>query len=89
MTNFTFETDPRFEQCKKEMYITYAVQIIFTVILNIVGFSLSGKPLSEYTSYFGLPSWWALCLLIALIFCAIIIYISLYVFKDCKVDPYI
>jgi uncharacterized membrane protein YhdT len=89
MSKLPFQTDPRFEQCKREMYITYAVQIIFTIVLNVVGFSLAGKPLSEYTFYLGMPSWWFIALLIALLFVGAIIYISLYVFKDCKVDPYI
>lgn len=84
-----FRNDPRFKICFKEMLLTYALQILFTIVVLGIAFIFGGKPLSEYSFILGMPSWWFAVLTTALLWIALVVFTSIKIFKDFKVDAYL
>lgn len=83
--NYSFddiEVDPRFIRCAKEMKITFLVWILFAVISIGVSYLLGRGDVQDYTYVAGLPLWWFMAILISLLFTALVIFITKFVFQD-------
>ncbi|MDD5014714.1 MAG: YhdT family protein [Atribacterota bacterium] len=89
VTDYKFsdiKIDPRFKIAKREMLISFAIQILFTIIMVGIAHIFGGRPLKEYTFILGMPSWFFL-LLVAYLFCIVTVsYIVLYKFKNIDIN---
>jgi uncharacterized membrane protein YhdT len=83
------EVDARFVVAAREMYITYAFQILFTVVIIGIAFIFGGKSLAAYRFIFGMPSWWFGTVVASLGFLILLVFLSSRIFKDISIEPYV
>lgn len=81
--------DERFIIAKKEMLITFAVQISFTLIMIFTAYTVGNGDPKDYTYIMGMPSWWFYCLAITIVFLGIIYILTSKVYKNVSVEAYL
>lgn len=52
------DVDPRFEVCKKEMFIAFGVFVVFAVAMLLVVFVVGGGDPLQYNYILGMPAWY-------------------------------
>ena len=80
------EMDPRFLQCRKEMFISFSTWLAFTAISLAVAYGLGKGPVEEYKYILGLPQWWFAVIVVSVVFTFIVIFLSLFVFQDMELS---
>lgn len=81
--------DERFISAKKEMLITFAVQIAYTLIMIFTAYTVGNGDPKDYNYIMGMPSWWFYCLAITVGFLGIIYILTSKVYKNVSVEAYI
>ena len=80
------EVDPRFLQCRKEMFISFSTWLAFTAISIAVAYGFGKGPVEEYKYILGLPQWWFAVIVVSVVFTFIVIFLSLFVFQDMELS---
>lgn len=83
------KVDERFLIAKREMLITFAVQVAYTIVMLVVGYSLGKGDPRNYTFIAGMPAWWFWALVITAGFLVVVYYLVRRVFKDMSVEPWV
>ncbi|NLC12381.1 MAG: YhdT family protein [Firmicutes bacterium] len=83
------EVDKRFVIAKKEMLITFIVQLCYTFLMLIVAYATGKGDPKNYSFIMGMPAWWFYALLITALFLILIYYIITKVFVPVSVEPWI
>jgi len=83
------EVDERFTIAKREMLITFVVQLAYTFLMLVVAYSLGKGDPTLYRFVKGMPEWWFWCLVITFGFLGLIYYLVRRVFKDIPIDPWL
>ena len=52
------EQDPRFVVCKKEMFICFAIFVVFAVAMLLVVYVVGGGDPAQYNYILGMPAWY-------------------------------
>lgn len=83
------EVDERFIIAKKEMLITFAVQLSFTFLMIFTAYTVGRGDPRNYNFIMGIPAWWIYCLGITIGFLVLIYVLTSKVYKDVSVEAYI
>lgn len=83
------QVDERFRIAKREMLITFVVQLAYTFLMLVVAYTLGKGDPSRYRFVMGMPEWWFWSLVITLGFLGLIYYLVRRVFKDMPIDPWL
>jgi len=91
LDEYQIEEDPRLRTASKEMLITLAFGIVYTLVYLGVAWSIGmSKPVQEYSYILGFPAWlfWAM-IVCPLAFFALAIFIVTRLFKDVSLEPWV
>jgi len=83
------DVDPRFVIAKKEMLITFAVQLCYTFLMLIVAYTVGKGDPKNYSFIMGMPAWWFYALIITGVFLILIYFIVTKVFVPISVEPWV
>lgn len=88
--NYRFEeieVDPRFRRCEFEMKLTFAVWFAYMISSVSLSYFLGRGEAAGYVYLWGVPLWAAVgAWLTTAVFFVIVVYISLYVFRDMDIS---
>lgn len=85
----SIEVDERFKIAKKEMLITFGVQLAYTIIMILVAYTVGRGDPNDYKFIMGMPAWWFYCLLITIGFIGVIFFLTHYVYTNVSVEAYV
>lgn len=83
------EVDERFVIAKREMLITFAVQLCYTFVMLIVAYTVGKGDPKSYSFIMGMPGWWFYALLVTIAFLVLIYYLISKVFVPVSVEPWV
>lgn len=83
------EVDERFISSKKEMLISFAVQITYTLLMLLAAYGFGKGDPTQYKYVIGIPQWWFLCLVITAVYIVVIYILTHKVYKAVDITAYI